>query len=29
MLSKEQIAQYREQGYLKIPQLFTPEETEE
>ena len=29
MLSKEQVAQYREQGYLKIPQLFTPEETEE
>ena len=29
MLSKEQVAQYREQGYLKVPQLFTPEETEE
>ena len=29
MLSKEQIAQYREQGYLKVPQLFTPEETAE
>ena len=29
MLSKEQVAHYREQGYLKIPQLFTPEETEE
>ncbi|MDE2734184.1 MAG: phytanoyl-CoA dioxygenase family protein, partial [Gemmatimonadota bacterium] len=29
MLSKEQIEQYREQGYLKVPQLFTPEEAEE
>ena len=29
MLSKEQVAQYREQGYLKVPQLFTPEETAE
>ena len=29
MLSNEQVAQYREQGYLKVPQLFAPEETAE
>ena len=29
MLSKEQVAHYREQDYLKVAQLFTPEATEE
>ena len=29
MLSNEQVAQYREQGYLKVPQLFASEDTEE
>ena len=29
MLSEQQLAEYREQGFLKVEQLFTPEETEE
>ena len=29
MLSKEQIAQYHEQGYLKVEELFSPSESEE
>ena len=29
MLSKEQIAFYYEHGYLHIPQVFTPAETDE
>ena len=29
MLSKEQVAEYQEQGYLKVEQLFAPEEAEE
>ena len=29
MLSEEQVSEYREQGYLKVEQLFTPEEAEE
>lgn len=28
MLTEEQISQFKEQGYLRIPQVFTPEETE-
>ena len=29
MLSKEQVAHYGDQGYLKVAQLFTPGETAE
>ncbi|HEX4216251.1 MAG TPA: phytanoyl-CoA dioxygenase family protein [Candidatus Dormibacteraeota bacterium] len=28
MLTSEQVASYREHGYLRVPQVFTPEETE-
>src|ERR671925_652007 len=28
MLTQEQIAHFNEQGYLRIPQIFTPEEVE-
>ena len=29
MLSEEQVAEYREQGFLKVEQLFTSDEAEE